>query len=198
MALTTFASPPFVIVLGPSTLKSPLTSRPFGNLISFLFAVEVRELVESGDHGSLLDIQESYAIPGTEAEALIQGVCKKYASQVLNIALRGAKRYDGPECLDYTDRYIRFSEFVDGIVDADGNVFNEKDKDQLISFYISKKEELTGGDSTSDYKDIVSKLRESINLNKEFVPPLEGIDGLVGKVTLPNAEEDENYQWAWG
>ena len=35
MALTTFASPPFVIVLGPSTLKSPLTSRPFGNLISF-------------------------------------------------------------------------------------------------------------------------------------------------------------------
>ena len=41
-------------------------------LVTYLYALEVQQLVESGDEGSLGDVQEAYDIPQERAEQVVE------------------------------------------------------------------------------------------------------------------------------
>ena len=41
-------------------------------LVTYLYALEVQQLVESGEEGSLADVQEAYDIPQEKAEQIVE------------------------------------------------------------------------------------------------------------------------------
>eukprot|EP01038_Epipyxis_sp_PR26KG_P010886 gene10886-14609_t len=171
-------------------------------------------LIENGLENDLLEVQEAYDIPVERAEEIIEMSCKRYISQLLNLALRGAKKYDEQDAVKWLKQIVKYAVFVNGQVEADGNLFTENDKKRLISFYQSEVEsQLTNQSSSSnesevesDMKnhDMIVKLKEMIYLTNDFIPPVQGMAGLLGEVkslaTLQN-EADPNggkKGWAWG
>lgn len=143
-------------------------------LITYLYALEVQYLIENNLENELKDTQESYGIPEDRAEEVISAACKRYISQLLNLALRAAKKYDEKDCVSWIKEILKYSLFVSDSVDADGNMFTDKDKDRMIEFYLSSE------DSNSDSAE---KLKNLVNLTENYVPPIEGIDGLLGLVS---------------
>jgi hypothetical protein len=95
-------------------------------------------------------------------------------------------------------------------VDADGNVFSEKDKTRLLSFFLSEFSPSDGAESyeekAEDVAAVAAKLREMINLTESYQAPLQGIEGLLGNVkSLSQLGKDgdkskpgEKRPWAWG
>lgn len=95
-------------------------------------------------------------------------------------------------------------------MDADGNVFSEKDKSRLLSFFLSEFSPSDGDGSYDEKADNVSaiaaKLKEMINLTESYQAPLQGIEGLLGNVkSLSQLGKDsdsskpgEKRPWAWG
>lgn len=143
-------------------------------LITYLYALEVQYLIENNLVYELKDTQESYGIPEDRAEEVIAAACKRYISQLLNLALRAAKKFDEKDCVSWVNEILKYSVFIGDTVDADGNMFTDKDKDRLVEFYLSSE------DSNSDAAE---KLKNLINLSENYVPPVDGIDGLLGLVS---------------
>ncbi len=95
-------------------------------------------------------------------------------------------------------------------VDADGNVFSEKDKSRLLSFFLSEFSPSDGAESyeekAEDVAAVAAKLREMINLTESYQAPLQGIEGLLGNVKSlsqlgkdgDNKKPGEKRPWAWG
>jgi hypothetical protein len=176
-------------------------------LISYLFALEVQDLVENASEDELRDLQSAYDIPDERAAAIVEATCKRYISQLLNLALRAAKKYDELETVSWVKRILRYAPFVSSAVDADGNLFGEADKARLIEFYQTEaesgedKELVELGERVGSAKE---KLRDLINLTEDFVAPQQGIEGLLGNVkSLAQLGEDLNVDagrkaWAWG
>jgi len=165
-------------------------------LVTYLYALEVQYLVENGMESDLKEIQEAYDIPQDKAEEIIEVCCKRYVNQLLNLALRAAKKYDERETLSWVSEIMKYSQFISGSVDADGNIYSDKDKERMISFYESESGEKSDG----------IRLRELCHLTEDYIPPLEGIDGLLGKVKglsdlerqIRQEQEDGKSTWAWG
>lgn len=170
-------------------------------LRAYLFTLEVQELVENEQSMDLLDLQEAYNIPIERAEDIIEATCRRYISQLLNLALRAAKKYDEPGAVRYVNQINRYIDFVDGTVDADGNIFKETDKDRLVSFFENDRNSDSNSDA-EDTKEKCSRLRACINLTDDYKAPIDGIDGLLAEGKLKNAQEvhDEGKgrRWAWG
>jgi len=173
-------------------------------LRSYLFTLEVQELVDRGAPAEdLIDIQDAYSIPIERAEAIIESACKRYISQLLNLALRAAKKYDEPGAVLYVKRINQYVMFVDedGSVDADGNIFRKTDKDRLVGFYENHCKD-AGDVDESDLKEQCRRLGSLINLTEDFEPPIDGIDGLLadGRLKLDQEKHDDSKgrRWAWG
>lgn len=170
-------------------------------LVTYLYALEVQYLVENGLEAELQEVQEAYNIPVERAEEIVEASCKRYISQLLNLALRAAKKYDEQDALKWLREIIKYAVFVTGPIDADGNLFSEKDKIRLISFYQAELAEYNESDI-----DMVAKLKEIINLTDDFVPPVQGIEGLLGNVKSlaqigregDQTKDGEKKPWAWG
>jgi hypothetical protein len=123
------------------------------------------------------------------------------------LALRAAKKYDESDAAKWLKEIVKYAVFVsDGqTVDADGNLFSEKDKKRLISFYQSESQKKDDIDVVNGV-NMVTKLREMINLTENFVPPVQGIEGLLGNVKSlaqlsrdgDNAKDGDKKPWAWG
>ena len=86
-------------------------------------------------------------------------------------------------------------------MDADGNVFTEDDKERLISFYENSiRERLSGEDATevqAEAEAVSARLKALINITDKFVAPVDGIDGLLGKLSGMQAVGDGEQKWAW-
>ena len=180
-------------------------------LITLLYALEVQYLVENNSEDEFSEIQEAYDIPDNRAAEIVDETCKKYISQLLNLALRSAKRYEETECIRWTKEILKYAKFISGKVDADGNLFTESDKKRLISFYQAELEEKANSksDADSDASEIgadeLAKLKDMIRLTEDFVPPVQGIEGLLGNVASLSSLTQESEKstggkkkWSWG
>jgi hypothetical protein len=146
-------------------------------MISYLYTLEVQASIEEGLETDLQEIQEAYEIPQDRAEAIVEATCKRYISQLLNLALASAKKYKEEDSNKYTLQITKYMFFFDGSVDADGNLFSEDDKDRLITFFRDREGSNLSND---DKKEISSRLKSLINLTEDFVAPVEGLAGLLG------------------
>ena len=59
-------------------------------------------MIESGQEALLGDVREAYDIPEQIASEIVELSCKRYISQLLNLALRAAKRYKEEEAVEWT------------------------------------------------------------------------------------------------
>lgn len=166
-------------------------------VVTYMYALEIQEMIESGDTDNLLDAQEGYGIPEERASEMVEATCRRYIGQILNFALRAARKYNEQECVLQTQKVLDYAQFIDlgeGAVDADGNMFSEDDKERLITFYEGSKRSLAGvaaaaagqeglaevvGDSD---KEVAQTLRSLINLTEDYKPAEGGIDGLLGLI----------------
>lgn len=177
-------------------------------LITYLYALEVQLLVEGGTaEEELGELQTAYDIPEQRAAEIVEATCKRYISQLLNLALRAAKKYDERDAVRWLKHILKYAPFVSSAVDADGNLFSAADKARLGAFLQA---ELDSGEDaelralSERVGDVREKLREMIRLTEDFVAPLQGIEGLLGNVkTLAQLEADLNVDqgrkaWAWG
>lgn len=64
-----------------------------------------------------------------------QASCKRFVSQLLNLALRAAKKYDERETVTWMNQIAKYTVFISSAVDADGNLFKEV-SDTLVTHYI--------------------------------------------------------------
>ena len=166
-------------------------------LVTYMYALEVQYLIENGLEDQLRDIQEAYDIPDEQAVGIIESCSKRYINQLLNLALRAAKRYDEKEAVSLAREIVKYARFVEGAVEADGNIYSEADKLRLIEFYHGD------ADAGDDREENAKKLTSLIFLTEAYVAPLSGIDGLLGKVQNLNdlmlADPSANKKrWAWG
>lgn len=146
------------------------------------------------------DLQEVYEIPETFAVEIVEAVCARYIDQLLNLALRAARKYDEVTCVRWTKEVMKYAAYVSHAVNADGNIFTDDDKRRLISFYVSEAD--GDGELEEAARDeITTRLHDLIHLTKSYVAPLQGIEGLVGNVkALEDLEQDPTNKknWAWG
>ena len=63
-------------------------------LVTYMYALEVQSMIENGEEENLKDVQEAYDIPEDRASEIVEAASKRYVSQLLNLALRAAKKYD--------------------------------------------------------------------------------------------------------
>jgi predicted component of type VI protein secretion system len=113
----------------------------------------------------------------------VESTCRRYISQILNLALGAAKNYQEKEALQWTKRVLRYAKYVSGTVDADGNLFSEADKKQMIA--CCSNELRLGSDAelqrmAEEQGDVAEKLRQMIVLSRDFVPPTEPLDKMAG------------------
>jgi len=182
-------------------------------LVTYLFALEVQYLVENGRETELQEVQEAYDLPEDRAQDIVEACCKRYISQLLNLALRAAKKYDERDAAKWLREIVKYAVFIpdDVVVDADGNMFSETDKNRLISFYQSEYGEQAAESEEVDVQmeavaEMSAKLRSMINLTESFQAPAQGIEGLLGNVkSLGQLGKDadasrpgEKRPWAWG
>ena len=147
-------------------------------VISYLYTLEVQACIEAGEESELQELQEAYDIPQEIAAEIVQVTCKRYISQLLTIGLAAAKKYKEEESNSITLQIVKFMYFFDEAVDADGNLFNEEDKERLITFFRDR----DGSNlSAEEKKEVASRLISLIHLNPDFIPPLEGLAGLKGE-----------------
>ena len=176
--------------------------------ITYLYALEVQLAVESGEgQQELADLMISYGIPPERAEEIVEATCKRHVSQLLNLALRAAKKYDERDTLRWVINILQYAPYISTPVDADGNLFDEADKDRLIAFYQAEAESAEDAqliELTTRIGDVKAKLRELIHLTEDFVAPQQGIEGLLGNVkSLAQLGTEMNVDsgrktWAWG
>lgn len=209
------------------------------NFISYLYALEVANIINSGylyirndcrsltslmthclctgeDTDLLQEAQEAYGIPEEQAKQIIEAAAKRYVSQLLNLALRAAKKYDEIDSLKWMNQIIKYSQFISDKVDCDGSLFSEKDKDRLLNYYMNSVNTATVKPSSADIiidsttdesvveepsestdlsvlnekqvelNDSMERLRRLIHLSNDYVAPLSGIEGLLGGLTNVN------------
>jgi hypothetical protein len=156
------------------------------DLVGMLFALEIQDLVENGRETEFIEVQESYGISPEGATAVVEAVCEKYVSQLLGTALGHARKYREAECVEATRRILQYAQYLSNTVDADGNVYNDNDKQRLISFYLSHLEAQTEEDGDMSIvtpqlrADIANKLRDMIVLSRHYIPPEIGAEGALG------------------
>lgn len=179
-------------------------------LVTYLYALEVQDLVENGLESDLQEVQEAYDIPEDRAEEIVEASCKRYISQLTNLALRAAKKFDEIECMRWTREIAKFAVFVTGTVEADGNLFSNEEKERMLSFFHAEveataKKATDGAAVLAEGHAMVDKLRGMIFLTEDYIPPIEGIEGLLGHVknlkTLGKESgkaTDDKKRWAWG
>ena len=71
-------------------------------VVTFMYALEVQFLIENGLEGELADIQEAYGIPEETASDIIEATASRYVDQILNFALKAARKYNEVEAVRYT------------------------------------------------------------------------------------------------
>ena len=148
------------------------------NVISFMYTLEVQAAIEDGYESEIQDLQESYGIPEETAAYIVDVASKRYISQLLSIGLSYAKKYEEAQSNSITENIVKFMYFFDGPLDADGNLFDEDDKERLIAFYRDNADSQRNDDQKRE--DCI-RLKELINLSDDFIAPIEGIAGLKGE-----------------
>ena len=172
-------------------------------LVTYLYAIEVQYLIENGAESNLPDIQEVYDIPDDKAAQIIELSCKRYISQLLNFALRSAKRYEELDSIKWMDEISKYAIFVSDKVDADGTLFNEEHKSRLIEFYEASLKDRAIASNVPYDPELAEKLRDMINVTDNYIPPVGGIEGLLGNVNTmkelsSGVKNGKNEKWAWG
>ena len=168
-------------------------------------------MIENGQEAELNDIQQSYDIPEQRAQEIIEACCKKYLDQLINLGLRSSRKYDDKNTILWIKKILKYAIFVTTSVDADGNLFTEADKKQLIAVYLNEvdlkqDQELLDIVEQYDGVDVTEKLRELIHLTEAYVAPLQGMEGLMGRGKSYRQMEEDQYNdqsggkkaWAWG
>lgn len=153
------------------------------SLLGLMFALEAQYLVENALETEIDTVQAAYGIPAERASAILASTCRRYTSQLLNLALGAAKNYQEQEALQWVKRILRYAKYVPGTVDADGNLFSDADKKRMIACC---SDELRLGTDPElqrlalEQGDIAEKLRQMIVLSKDFIPPTEPLDKMAG------------------
>ena len=120
-------------------------------VIGILFALEVQHCIEVAGSAMMTsipipndeptdiqtyidDLMEWYGMPVQTSHEIIAECAKKYAAQIVNLALYAAKKYQEHEAKKLLHVFIRFSAYFEGKVNGDGNVFGPEDKQQLLAY----------------------------------------------------------------
>ena len=148
------------------------------SVVSYLYSLEVQAAIEEGEEIELLELQEAYSIPEETAAYIVDVTSRRYISQLLSIGLSHAKKYEEALANSITEKIVNFMDLIEGSVDADGNLFNEDDKERLVVFFRDREH---GDLSEKEKRRVSARLRSLINLTENFVAPLEGIAGLKGE-----------------
>lgn len=175
-------------------------------LVRRCVCLQVQYMIENDLLSEIPEAQEVYDIPQDRAEAVIEACAGKFVSQLLNLALRASKKYDEVDALRWMIEVAKFSQFISSPVLADGNLFSEDDKQRMISFYaasLTAEGDEDVGVTQKDIEDECERLKALVVLSKDFVPPINGINGLLG--ALPGTDQfsdtdikDDKKKWAWG
>lgn len=167
-------------------------------VVTYMYALEIQDMIERGDSDGLADAQEGYGIPEDRASEMVEVTARRYVSQILNFALRAARKYNEQEAVMQVKKVLDFAQFIDlseTPVDADGNMFSEDDKERLIEFHEGSRRSLAGiaasaedteglaeVDTGRSTKEDAATLRVLINLTEDYKPAEGGIDGLLGLI----------------
>lgn len=165
-------------------------------VVTYMYALEIQDMIERGDAEGLADAQEGYGIPEERASEMVEVTARRYVSQILNFALRAARKYNEQEAVLQVKKVLDFAQFIDvseTAVDADGNMFSEEDKERLIEFHEGSRRSIAGVaasagnaeglaevDSGRSAKEDAEMLRALIHLTEDYKPAEGGIDGLLG------------------
>lgn len=168
--------------------------------MTYLYALEVQKLVNSGQEDELQEIQETYCIPEEKAQGIIEAACKRYLDQLFNLALRATKKFDEKDANRWLTEIVKYARYVSGTIDCDGSIFTEKDKERLLLYLESMALDVNLAEGE---ESIVDRMRRMMNLTEAYVPPLSGIQALIdGTIDLNKvmiADPSENRKrWAWG
>jgi hypothetical protein len=196
-------------------------------MAAFLFALEVQYLVENSlVEAEFLQLPAAYGIPDERAHDILEATCARYVSQLLNLALRAAKKYDEREAVRWATQVLQYASYIPGAVAADGNLFKSADKARLIAFCQAQAEaqvvdalpvlipaegartgspggplELRAVLATkfdNSVTNMVAKLQGLISLRDDFVPPVQGMQGLLSTPSDKSAAAQGKKLWAWG
>ena len=141
------------------------------SMISYLYSLEVQAAIEAEEESELRELQEAYLIPEETAAYIVDITCRRYISQLLSIGLAHVKKYEEAPANAVTERIVRFMNLIEGSVDADGNLFNEDDKERLVVMFRDRD---GGAQSEEEKRETSIRLRSLIHLTEDFVAPLEG------------------------
>lgn len=198
--------------------------------VSLLFAMEVQDAIETQREDELRDLQELYDFEASTAVLIIEASVKRYLSQVIALALSAAKRFNEPVAVDLATTILRYLPMISDTVKiaADGNLFRPADVERLVSFYLADvdnqiteiQQTLQDSNSTTDETErlrleeqlatlsqldrraTADRFQRVIFLTKDFVPPQQGIAGLMGKIRRETNDEGvdlgkERKKWSW-
>ena len=171
-------------------------------LVTYFYALEVQYMIENELESELQEAQEVYDIPSERAAEIVEACCKKFISQVLNLALRESRKYNEQGTIQWTNIVVKYMKYVTGSVAADGMKFTDDDKSRLATFYEEYLRDPSVG-KADEASEIGQRLKSLIFLDDNFIPPLQGIDGLIGETSgLKGIEgssiKDLKKNWAWG
>lgn len=200
--------------------------------VSLLFAMEVQDAIETHREDELRDIQELYDFEASSAVLIIEASVKRYLSQVMALALSAAKRFNEPVAVDLATTILRYLPMISDTVKiaADGNLFRPADVERLVSFYLAdvdnqvaeiqqslqdpasstsidenerlRLEERLASLSALDRRALADRFQRVIFLTKDFIPPQQGIAGLMGKIRRETNDDGvdlgkERKKWSW-
>jgi len=152
--------------------------------LGLMFTSEVQYLIETGREDEIQEAQEAYDIPPVMAKAIISWTCRKYVSELLNLALMASCKYREEECVSWTKEILKYTPYFEGRVDADGLLFREEDVNRMIDFYESALvEEQHGGEGLEGAQEheAIVRLRGLVKLTNDYKGPIGGIKGLLSE-----------------
>jgi len=112
-------------------------------LIGTMFVYEIDYLLSKQlINSELQEIVEYYELPSDIAQEIIELSCSKYITQLGNMALIKAGRYDEKGCIDIMKQMLIYLPYLssNATISLDGNMFAEVDKTRAFSFVISELE----------------------------------------------------------
>jgi hypothetical protein len=188
-------------------------------MVGSLFALEIQHIIENEHSEEFTEVQEGYRVDSETASTIVELVCKRYVSQLLSVALGFARRLREEDVVKWTDLIVKYAKYFDGQVPADGTLFNQDDKQRLISYYLDAMEqrfeaaaeeaEASGQFDEDQFsfealnemqRSLSAKLHEMIHLDPTFVPSEYGMNSFLGEgaPTLNDMQNDVEGSFALG
>lgn len=79
-----------------------------GKLVAYLYALEVQYMVDNDLERKFAEAQETYGIPPETVQQVVEACCKRFSTQVLNLALREVRKYNEKRCFEWVQLVAKY------------------------------------------------------------------------------------------